>query len=72
MSNLTLAERKRALTALVTKTNKKAGDQIIVDSANIPVIDAISTGSPKVDALLGINGVARGRLTELYRRGRLW
>lgn len=66
MANLTLAERKRALTALVTKINKKAGDQIIVDSANIPVIDAISTGSPKVDALLGINGVAKGRLTELY------
>lgn len=66
MSNLSKADRSRVLSSLINNINKKHPG-IILDPDNLPNLDTIGTGSYKLDALLGIGGIARGRMTELYR-----
>lgn len=59
------SERKKILSAVKQKIVKKYGNELIVDSKNIPKIDSISTGSLKLDFIIGCNGWPRGRISEL-------
>lgn len=64
MSGTTYTTRK-----ILELLNKKYGDSggLMVDLANLSMrkVDAISTGSVLVDAITGIGGFPRGRVTEL-------
>ena len=60
--------RKRALDATLTDITKRYGDGSIFSlgtGANLQV-EAISTGSLGIDISLGVGGVPRGRITEIY------
>ena len=48
------------------KMLQKKFPEIIVDPNNLPKLDVISTGSYKLDALLRIGGLPRGRIVEVY------
>ena len=48
------------------KMLQKKFPEIIVDPNNLPKLDVISTGSYKLDALLRIGGLTRGRILEVY------
>jgi recombination protein RecA len=60
--------RQKALDAALTDIGKRYGDGAIMrlgDAKNLAV-DTISTGSLTVDIALGVGGVPRGRITEIY------
>ena len=61
-------DRLRALELAVEQLEKTHGKGTIMrlgDNAVVP-IDAISTGSIAIDHALGVNGIPRGRITEIY------
>ncbi len=60
--------RQRALDATLTDITKRYGDGAIFNlgAGNNLQVDAISTGSLGIDISLGIGGVPRGRITEIY------
>jgi recombination protein RecA len=62
-------ERSKALELAVQQIERQFGKGAIMklgeDSARVP-IDAISTGSIALDAALGVGGVPRGRVIEIY------
>ena len=57
-------EIKIAMAALA----KEFGDNTVVQlgDIDIPAIDSVSTGSPTLDYALGIGGIPRGRVVEIY------
>ncbi len=60
--------RQKALDATLGDINKRFGDGAIMrlgDAQNMKV-DTIPTGSLTVDIALGVGGVPRGRITEIY------
>lgn len=60
--------REKALQAALADLTKRYGDRAVVrlgDAAHLHV-DAIPTGSLAVDIALGVGGVPRGRVTEIY------
>ena len=62
-------ERNRALEAAVGQIEKQFGKGSIMRMGNsgaVQPIDAISTGAISIDYALGIGGVPRGRIVELY------
>ncbi|NBW56450.1 recombinase RecA [bacterium] len=63
-----LAAREQALQAALTQIDKQFGRGSIMklDGANQVDIEAISTGSLGLDIALGIGGVPRGRIIEIY------
>lgn len=62
--------KQRALDNAFTQIERQFGKGAImrlgVDGSNIQPVSAISTGSLSVDSALGIGGVPRGRVTEIY------
>ncbi len=61
--------RKKALAAALTQIEKQFGKGSVMrmgDSAAVRNIEAISTGSLTVDIALGIGGVPKGRVVEIY------
>ena len=61
-------DRKRALETAISQIEKNHGKGAIMrlgDSAGISV-DAISTGSISIDLALGIGGVPKGRIIEIF------
>jgi len=60
--------REKALESALSDLAKRYGDGVIVrlgDAAHLQV-DAIPTGSLAVDIALGVGGIPRGRVTEIY------
>jgi recombination protein RecA len=60
--------RDKALEAALTDLTKRFGDGAIIrlgDAVHLHV-DAIPTGSLAVDIALGVGGIPRGRVTEIY------
>ncbi len=60
--------KKKALSAALSQIEKQFGKGSVMrmgDQSNID-IDVISTGSMSIDAALGIGGVPRGRVIEIY------
>ena len=60
--------RAQALDAAISQLRKRFGDGSIMKMGEISRFDvqAISTGSLALDAALGIGGVPRGRITEIF------
>jgi recombination protein RecA len=61
-------EREKALASTLTELTKRYGEGTVVklgDARHLEV-DTIPTGSLAVDIALGVGGVPRGRITEVY------
>lgn len=62
-------EKNKALTAALTQIERQFGKGAIMrmgDNANARDIEVISTGSLGLDMALGIGGLPRGRVVEIY------
>ena len=62
-------EKGRALSVAISQIERAYGKGSImrmgVDGVAVPV-DAISTGAMNLDAAIGIGGIPRGRMTEIF------
>jgi recombination protein RecA len=61
-------ERDKALEAAVTEIKKRYGDGAVMrlGEADHLEVEAIPTGSLSLDLALGVGGIPRGRVTEIY------
>ncbi|MGV0005198.1 MAG: recombinase RecA [Candidatus Porifericomitaceae bacterium WSBS_2022_MAG_OTU9] len=62
-------DKERALGAALSQIEKQFGQGSIMrigDSNVVPNVDVISTGSLSLDVALGIGGLPRGRVVEIY------
>jgi recombination protein RecA len=69
MSQASDSDRKKALEAAVGHIKKQFGDGAIMtlgSGASTREIDVIPTGTLALDVALGVGGVARGRVVEIY------
>ncbi len=61
--------RKKALSAALSQIERQFGKGSVMrlgDEGAIPDVSAISTGSLALDIALGIGGLPRGRVVEIY------
>ncbi|HAT21452.1 MAG TPA: DNA recombination/repair protein RecA, partial [Dehalococcoidia bacterium] len=61
-------EKTKALELAISQIDKHFGKGAVMklgDAPDVP-IDSISTGSPSLDAGLGMGGIPKGRVTEVY------
>ncbi len=61
--------KKQALAAALTQIEKQFGKGAIMrmgDGGNISAVDVVSSGSLALDVALGIGGLPRGRVVEIY------
>jgi len=61
--------KKQALTAALSQIEKQFGKGAIMrmgDGSSIPNVDVVSSGSLALDVALGIGGLPRGRVVEIY------
>jgi len=68
MSDVSVESRKKAVASAIDQIEKQHGKGAIMwlnDHAVVPV-EAISTGSMSLDYAIGIGGIPRGRITEIY------
>lgn len=65
---LNSGEKMKALAAAMAQIEKQFGKGSIMKMGDkeVPKLDVISTGSIKLDAALGIGGLPRGRVVEIY------
>ena len=66
-------EKKKALDRALSQIEKSYGKgsiMVLGDEAAVPNIDAIPTGALNLDIALGIGGLPRGRIVEIYEIGR--
>src|SRR3990167_3979042 len=65
-----LEDKKKALTAALSQIERQYGKGSIMrlgdDAGDIPDIEPISTGSLSLDLALGIGGLPKGRIVEIY------
>jgi recombination protein RecA len=62
-------EREKALELAIVQIEKRFGKGSIMKlgvSASLPPIEAVPTGSLALDLALGIGGIPRGRITEIF------
>ena len=61
-------DRKKALEAAVSQIKKQYGDGAVMrlGEATHMLVEAIPTGSLALDLALGVGGIPRGRVTEIY------
>src|SRR5688500_11979518 len=62
------ADRSKALTAALQRIERSYGKGSIMrmGAAERAVIDSIPTGAINLDAAIGVGGIPRGRITEIY------
>ncbi|MBN1377948.1 MAG: recombinase RecA [Gammaproteobacteria bacterium] len=63
------SDRKKALAAALTQIERQFGKGSVMrlgDGSGLPDIDVISTGSLTLDIALGIGGLPKGRVVEIY------
>lgn len=64
------ANKNKALTAALSQIERQFGKGAVMrmgdNTTNIPDIEAISTGSLSLDIALGIGGLPKGRIVEIY------
>jgi recombination protein RecA len=67
-ATLNASEKQKALAAAMAQIEKQFGKGSVMKMGDkeIPKMDVISTGSIKLDAALGIGGLPRGRVVEIY------
>jgi recombination protein RecA len=65
-----MSERDKAIDLAISTIEKQFGKGAImrlgIESENIAAVEVISTGSPALDAALGIGGIPRGRVIEIF------
>jgi len=64
-----ITEREKALELAIGQIEKRFGKGSIMklgESAAIPPVEAISSGSLALDLALGVGGIPRGRITEIF------
>ncbi|MCX6083869.1 MAG: recombinase RecA, partial [Caldiserica bacterium] len=64
-----VADRDKALAAAMSQIEKQFGKGSVMklgDRSDRALVPAISTGSLSLDAALGIGGLPRGRIVEIY------
>ena len=64
-----ISEREKALELAIGQIEKRFGKGSIMklgDSAGIPPIEVIPSGSLALDLALGVGGIPRGRITEIF------
>ena len=61
-------EKARALESALSQIERAFGKGAIMrlGAAETEKVDAISTGSLSLDTALGVGGIPRGRITEIY------
>jgi recombination protein RecA len=62
-------DRKKALAAALTQIERQFGKGSVMrlgDEKSIPDVDVVSTGSFTLDIALGIGGLPKGRVVEIY------
>ena len=61
-------EKKKALSTAISKIEKTYGKGSVIKLGESPKLEisAISTGSVSLDAALGVGGLPRGRIIEVY------
>jgi recombination protein RecA len=62
-------DKQKALELAISQIIKKHGEGSVMklgELSKIMAVDAIPTGSPALDIALGIGGIPRGRVTEIY------
>ncbi|MGH2606880.1 MAG: recombinase RecA, partial [Anaerolineales bacterium] len=61
-------ERQKALDAAVTQIKKQYGDGSVMrlGEASHLAVEVVPTGSLALDLALGVGGIPRGRVTEIY------
>ena len=59
-------DTKRAIKVALSTLKKKYGDDCFIDTENMPVMPAISSGSLLLDKSIGIGGLPEGRVVEIY------
>src|SRR6202048_2700251 len=67
-TNVAMTEREKAIDLTLTQIERRFGKGAIMklgDAAKVHV-EAIPTGSISLDLALGVGGVPRGRITEIY------
>lgn len=66
--NMTKEERKKALDAAIAQIEKNYGKGSIMtlDKSHVTAVEVIPTGCLSVDLALGIGGLPRGRIVEIY------
>jgi recombination protein RecA len=63
------SDRKKALAAALSQIERQFGKGSVMrlgDTSALPDVDVISTGSLSLDVALGIGGLPRGRVVEIY------
>ena len=68
MATTTMPDRKRALDAALTQIERSFGKGSIMRLGDRTVLEVeiIPTGSLTLDFALGVGGIPRGRVTEIY------
>ncbi len=69
------SEKQKALDSALAQIERQFGKGSISGlGADNPVqeIEATSTGSLGLDIALGIGGIPKGRIVEIYRAGKFW
>lgn len=64
-----MSEKEKLLEQAMTDINKRFGTNSILklgNSTSIVKVEAISTGSIKLDTVLGVGGIPKGRITEIF------
>jgi recombination protein RecA len=62
-------KRKKALAAALSQIEKQFGKGSVMrmgDEGALPGVETVSTGSLAIDIALGVGGLPRGRVTEIY------
>ncbi len=65
----TITEKEKALDLAISQIEKRYGKGSVMklgEVASIPPIEAIPTGSLALDLALGVEGIPRGRITEIF------
>lgn len=66
VSDTNKSDKLKTVSALMSKLNKQYGEGSAMLADEILDIESISTGSIGLDRAIGIGGVPRGRITEIY------
>src|SRR5687768_2870161 len=69
MDKVSASDRNKALEAALTQIERAFGKGSVMKlngEAGVPEVEVISTGSLGLDIALGIGGLPRGRITEIY------
>ena len=66
---LAIKEREKALELAINQIEKRFGKGSVMklgESATVSAVGVISSGSLALDLALGVGGIPRGRITEIF------